>query len=199
MDRAAPRTSASLLGRLRGDAPDQVAWSDFVRRYGPRIYQWCRRWQLQEEDAQDVTQAVLVRLAEKMRSFQYDPARSFRAYLKTLAHYACCDFLEGRRRPGAGVGGSSVLQMLHTVEARDDLAGRLEAEFDREVLEEAMARVRERVRPHTWEAFRLTALKGRSGADAARHLGMDVTGVFKAKSNVQKMLQEEVRRLEQSP
>src|SRR5262245_51877217 len=115
MDRATPRTSVSLLGRLRGEIPDQAAWRDFVHRYGPQVYQWCRRWRLQEEDAQDVTQAVLVRLAEKMRTFEYDPARSFRAYLKTLAHYACCDFLEARQRAGAGAGGSSVLELLQTV------------------------------------------------------------------------------------
>ena len=37
-----------------------------------------------------------------MRTFHYDPAKSFRAYLKTLARYAWCDFLEASRRPGAG-------------------------------------------------------------------------------------------------
>ena len=38
----------------------------------------------------------------------------------------------------------------------------------------AQARVRQRVEPHTWEAFRLTAMEGLSGADAAaaaRHAG----------------------------
>jgi RNA polymerase sigma factor (sigma-70 family) len=58
------------------------------------LYRWCRRWGLQEADAQDVTQAVLARLAAKMNSFRYDPAGSFRAYLKTLARYAWCDFLK---------------------------------------------------------------------------------------------------------
>jgi RNA polymerase sigma-70 factor (ECF subfamily) len=186
-----------LLERLRQEPADQAAWTEFVRRYGPLIYTWCRRWHLQEADAQDVTQAVLVKLSEKMHSFRYDPARSFRAYLKTLSRYAWCDFLESRRRPGAGTGDSDALQTLEAVEARDDLEQRLDEQCDQEVLAEARARVQQRVEAHTWEAFRLTAVEGLSGAAAAAQLGMKVATVFKAKSKVQKMLQEEIARLEQ--
>jgi RNA polymerase sigma-70 factor (ECF subfamily) len=190
-------TSTTLLGRLRSNPSDQAAWGEFVRRYGPLIYRWCRHWHLQEADAQDVTQAVLVKLAGKMRTFTYDPARSFRAYLKTLARYAWCDFLQDSRRPGAGAGGSDVLQLLETVAAGDDLVRRLNEQFDQEVLALAQDQVRQRVEPHTWEAFRLTALEGLSGADTAARLGIKVATVFKAKSKVQKMLQEEIARLEQ--
>ena len=76
---SASSTSATLLERLRQDAADQDAWAHFVRRYGPQIYRWCRRWGLQEADAQDVTQTVLAKLSQKLRTFSYDPARSFRA------------------------------------------------------------------------------------------------------------------------
>jgi RNA polymerase sigma factor (sigma-70 family) len=187
----AGRTSNSLLIRLR-QATDQAAWAEFVRRYGQQIYRWCRAAGLQEADAEDVTQTVLVKLTEKLRTFCYDPARSFRAYLKTLTHYAWCDFLELHKRPGAGSGDSVMLQTLQTIEARDDLVQHLQAEFDQELLEEASERVRQRVEPHTWEAFRLTAVEGLSGAEAAARLGMKVATVFKAKSKVQKMLQEEL-------
>jgi RNA polymerase sigma-70 factor (ECF subfamily) len=190
------RTSTSLLARLRHGG-DQTAWAEFVRRYGQQIYRWCRGWGLQEADAEDVTQTVLVKLTEKLRTFCYDPARSFRAYLKTLTHYAWCDFLELHKRPGAGSGDSVMLQTLQTVEARDDLVEKLNAEFDQELLEEASERVRQRVEPHTWEAFRLTAVEGLSGAEAAARLSMKVATVFKAKSKVQKMLQEELGRAEE--
>jgi RNA polymerase sigma-70 factor (ECF subfamily) len=195
-DAAISSTSISLLGRLRNDPADQSAWSEFVRRYGPLVYRWCRHWQLQEADAQDVTQVVLAKLAAKMRTFTYDPTHSFRAYLKTLARYAWCDFLEASKQPGAGSGGSDVLKLLETIEAGDDLVERLNEEFDQELLLEAQAKVRARVEPHTWDAFRLTAVDGLSGADAAGQLGMKVATVFKAKSKVQKMLQEEIARLE---
>jgi RNA polymerase sigma-70 factor (ECF subfamily) len=195
----AMRTSASLLGRLRGGPVDQAAWGEFVQRYGRQIYRWCRQWNLQEADAQDVTQTVLVKLAAKMRDFQYDPARSFRAYLKTLTHYAWCDFLESCRRPDAGSGDSQVLEALQTVAARDDLVQRLREEFDPELLDEAMLRVRQRLELRTWDAFYLTAFEGWSGAAAAAKLKMRLAAVFQAKSKVQKMLQAEIDKLETSP
>jgi RNA polymerase sigma-70 factor (ECF subfamily) len=190
------RTHPSLLNRLRASAQDEQAWGEFVHRYGARILGWCRKWKLQDADAHDVTQTVLVKLAEKMRSFEYDPARSFRAYLKTLTNYALCDFLDERKRPGAAGGGSAVLDILHAVEAREDLTEQLRSAFDQELLEEAMQRVRARVEPHTWDAFCLTALEGQSGARVAEQLGMKVATVFKARSKVQQMLQDEIRQLE---
>jgi RNA polymerase sigma-70 factor (ECF subfamily) len=195
-DHSGSRTSATLLGRLRLDATDQQAWGEFVARYSPRIYGWCRHWHLQEADAQDVTQNVLVTLAQKMSSFAYDPARSFRGWLRTITEHALSDFLASRQRAVLGSGDNQVEEMLHTLEARSDLVSRLDAEFDRELLEEARARVQVRVEPHTWEAFRLTALEGLSGAETAERLSLQVTAVFKAKSRIQRMLQEELRKLE---
>jgi RNA polymerase sigma-70 factor (ECF subfamily) len=84
------------------------------------------------------------------------------------------------------------------LEARDDLIGRLDEQFDRELLELACIRVRLRVEPHTWEAFRLTAIERLAGAAVADKLGIKVATVFKAKSKVQKMLREEIGRLEGS-
>jgi RNA polymerase sigma-70 factor (ECF subfamily) len=189
-------TSPTLLGRLQSDPTDQAAWSTFVDRYGPQIYGWCRQRQLQESDARDVTQNVLLRLAEKLRAFRYDPARSFRAWLKTLTYHAWSDFLASRRRPGAGSGDSAVWEVLHSVEARDDLCARLEEEFDRELLDEAMARVRLRLAPAKWEVFRLMAIEGLSGAEAAAKVGMKVSTAFVVRSKVQKLLQAQVRELE---
>jgi len=69
---------------------------------------------------------------------------------------------------------------------------RIDDEFDLERLERAMARVRERVEPATWDAFRLTAIEGVPAAEVARRLGKKVATVYVARSNVQKMLQEEI-------
>jgi RNA polymerase sigma-70 factor (ECF subfamily) len=189
-------TSPTLLGRLGRFPADQAAWGEFAERYGRKIYGWCRRWHLQEADAEDVTQQVLLKLAQKMRTFSYDPSRSFRAWLKTVTHHAWRDFVKGRSRPRAGSGDSRVLEQLHTVQARDALVDELDEEFARELLDEAMARVRLRVQPHTWQAFQMLAVEGRSGAEAAEQLNMKVATVFVARSKVQKMLQEEVRKLE---
>jgi RNA polymerase sigma factor (sigma-70 family) len=190
------RTRATLLGRLRADPADQRTWAEFVDHYGPKILVWCRAWHLQDADAQDVAQTVLLKLATKLRDFAYDPNRSFRAWLKTVAQHAWLDFLEARKRAGQGTGDSAALNRLESVQARDDLMTRLEEAFDQELLKEAIVRVRLRVAPQTWEAFRLTAQEGLSGAETSARIGMQAAQVYVSKRRVQKMLQDEIRKLE---
>ncbi len=193
------KTRVSLLGRLQRDPSDPQAWSEFVALYGRKMYGWCRVWGLQDADAKDVTQHVLLKLVDRFRNFRYEPAQSFRAWLKTLTHHAWHDYLKARRRPGLGSGDTSVLNLVASTEAREDLALCLQEAFDTELLDEAMGRVRLRIEPKTWDAFQLLALDGWSGAQAAQHLGMKVATVFVYRSKVLRMIREEVSRLDRGP
>lgn len=186
------RTSITLLERLRNTPKDAVAWERFVWRYRPMICGWCREWGLQGADAEDIAQDVLAKLTEKLARFHYDPSRCFRAWLKTITQRAWSDEIAGRYR------GSDrrIIQRLESLEARVDLRRRFEETFDRELMDIAIHRVRSRVSQPTWDAFRLTALEGLSGAEAAGRLGSSVASVFVSKHRVQKLLKEEIRRLE---
>jgi RNA polymerase sigma factor (sigma-70 family) len=190
------KTDVTLLARLRHDPKDQAAWGDFVARYGPKILDWCRRWGLQQADAQDVTQEVLLKLNRLMATFVYDPAGSFQAWLKTLAHHAWRDFVDQGRRAARGRGGSQMVALLESPQAGADLAEDLQDEFRRELLDRAMARVRPQVALRAWDAFNLTALEGWSGSAAGAQLQMKVAQVYLAKSRVTKRIEDEVRRLE---
>ena len=191
------RTRATLLTRLyRGDRADEGAWGEFVDLYGRQIYKWCRCWQLQDADAQEVTQQVLVQLLAKMKEFVYDPSRSFRAWLKTVTHHTWQNLVVSRRHKPAAGGDSGLWERLLALPARDDLVQRLEQEFDRELLEAAMLRVRLRVAPHNWDAFRLTALEAVPAREAAQRLGMKVANLYAARSSVQRLIREEVAKLE---
>src|SRR5262245_65908564 len=121
-DALMPTTRVTLLVRLRQDPTDQAAWDVFVERYGRHIYRWCRQWQLQDADAEDVTQDILVKLARKLRDFAYDPSRSFRGWLKTIAHHAWRDFVDSPRRAQAAAGDHRVRELLQTLESREYLA-----------------------------------------------------------------------------
>lgn len=189
-------TRLSLLGRLRQTPDDDAAWSEFVERYGRQVFAWCRQWGLQEADAEDVTQSVLTDLARQMRTFEYQPSGRFRSWLRTIAHRSWCDLLASRKAATTGSGDSAVLSLLHSVEAGEDLLKHLDSECDRELMDLAMNQVRQRVEPNTWAAFQLTAQEGLPGAETADRLGLQVAAVFKAKSRVQKMIREEVAKLE---
>jgi RNA polymerase sigma-70 factor (ECF subfamily) len=191
-------TSITLLGKLRDQPADGPAWQEFTERYRPRIYSHCLASGLQRADAEDVTQNVLLRLVSKLPEFRYDPAQSFRAWLRTVTRNILSDFLSERQRVH-GSGDSAMVRVLDNLEARDGLAREVEAEFDRELLGAALKVVRPRVPADQWEAFRLTALNGLSGAEAAAQLNMLVATVYTAKSKVQKLVRQEVRRLEGLP
>src|SRR5262245_52940544 len=152
VDGPLPTTRVTFLARLRQDPTDQAAWDAFVERYGRHIYRWCRRWKLQDADAEDVTQEILAKLAQQLRDFHYDPSRSFRGWLKTLTHHAWRDFVDCPRRAQPAAGDGQVRELMQALEAREDLVQKLEEAFDHELLDVAKVRVRLRVAPHTWEA-----------------------------------------------
>lgn len=185
-------TSLTLMDLLRRYPRDAGAWDRFVRRYRPKIYGWCRQRGLQEADAEDVAQDVIALLTRKMAGFRYDPSRRFHAWLKTITRHALSDLMASRYR-AVGDGPSPILE---TIEARIDLDRRIDEVFDRELLDLAIARVRARVAAATWDAFRLTTFEGHSGAEASGLLGIPVASVFVARHRVQKMLREEIARLE---
>jgi RNA polymerase sigma-70 factor (ECF subfamily) len=191
-----PTTCVTLLTQLRQDPSDQAGWDEFVERYGRHIYRWCRQWRLQDADAEDVTQDILVKLTQKLRTFAYDPTRSFRGWLKTVAHHAWRDFADSRHHVQRAAGAGQGQELMLSLEAREDLARKLEEAFDLELLEAATLRARLRVAPHTWEAFRLVAQEGLPVAEVAARVRLQVAMVYVAKSKVQKILQEEIAKLE---
>lgn len=191
-------TSATLLLRLR-DLNDQEAWDDFVERYAPQIFRWCRQNSLQESDAGDVTQEVLGKLVSAMRSFEYHPGKgSFRGWLKTVTRNTVIDLSRRweQRVRGSGdtIVNESLLQLCEP-ERLDSLAARIEAQYEQELLAEAESRVKLRVKPQTWEAYRLTAREDVPAAEAALKLGMPISEVYVSKSRVIKHLKQEVARL----
>src|SRR4051795_8064238 len=111
-----PTTRVNLLTQLRQDPSDQAGWDELVERYGRHIYRWCRQWKLQDADAEDVTQEILLKLTQKLRSFAYDPSRSFRGWLRTVAHHAWRDFEDSRRRALRAAGGSQVQELMLSLE-----------------------------------------------------------------------------------
>jgi RNA polymerase sigma factor (sigma-70 family) len=196
---AEARTGSTLLTLLHNPA-DPQAWEAFVDRYTPIVAGWCRGWKLQSADVQEVTQEVLLKLARHLRKFPYDPAKGhFRGWLLTLTRNVWRDFLDSRRRAGQGSGDPHIQRLLEEQEDRNGLAEALDQGYMLELYEEARARVQLRVSRETWQAFQLLALEGWSGADVAAKLHMKVVTVYTAKNRVQKMLQEEVQKLEGSP
>jgi RNA polymerase sigma factor (sigma-70 family) len=183
------KTRVTILRRLASASVDKEAWSQFVEHYGARIYRWCKNSGLQEADAEDLTQDLLLKLASQMRTFEYDPARSFHAWLKTITNHALVDSFRKNQR---------ARDLLDNAASRTALIEELQPQFDKEVLDEAMARVELRVEKNTWEAFRLTGLEHLPASEAASQLQLTEGQVRVYKGRVVKLIRDEVHKLEGS-
>ncbi len=186
-------TSPTLLGRLKSGISD-AAWSDFVDRYAATVFSWAAQAGLQESDAADVTQEVLLKLLHHMRSFEYQPGRgSFRGWLKTITVNAARDLGRKNQRRQTAAANLDCIQDPHKW---DELACRMEEEYQRELLEQAVLLVRPRVAESTWQAYQLTAIENRSAAQVAELLDLKVSEVYVAKSRMIKRLRQAVAELE---
>jgi RNA polymerase sigma-70 factor (ECF subfamily) len=192
-------TSPTLLAKVR-DYENREAWERFLSQYEPLIRGWCRRFGVRGADADEVSAMVLLKLGQRMRSFTYDPSRRFRAWLRTVVNSQVKEFFSRAARPGGDTSGSDQLaQLADPTAAADALCQQLEEERrQRGLLDVALELVRQRVEPQTWQAFALTALEDGKGADVAARLGIKLNAVYKARSRVIQLLEQEVDRLQQA-
>jgi RNA polymerase sigma-70 factor (ECF subfamily) len=189
-------THPSLLLRIR-DAGDRQAWSEFVEVYAPLVYGFARKHGLQDADAADLTQDVLHAVSSAIGRMDYDPQRgSFRGWLFTIVRQRLHHAIRRQRRECRGSGSSSAQIALNAVPAPEDQRALWEEEYEGQLFSCAAARVRGEFQDSTWRAFRLTAVEGKSGKEAARALGMTIAAVYLAKRRVLTRLKEEVRRLQ---
>ena len=171
-------------------AGNEEAWRAFVVRYRPRILRWCGR--LQADDAEEVASRVMHKLVVGLARGVYrrHAPGTFRAWLRRVVGNEVVDIA---RRQRSSQPGDNILQYWPDPASVDQLAGELDAEFraDCQRAEQVCARVRERVQPHTWEAFDRTHLQGQEVREVAGELGLTLSGVYKARDRVRRLLEEE--------
>jgi RNA polymerase sigma-70 factor (ECF subfamily) len=169
---------------------NEEAWRAFVVRYRPRILRWCRR--MQADDAEEVASRVLHKLVVGLARGVYrrhNPG-TFRGWLRRVVANEIIDFARAQR---FGHPAGDVLQCWPDPASVDELAGELDEEFraDCERAEQICTRVRVRVQSQTWEAFARTYLQGQEVREVARDLGLTLSGVYKARDRVRRLLEEE--------
>jgi RNA polymerase sigma factor (sigma-70 family) len=178
-----PPTSDSLLRAICQEDATQEAWQRFVRTYGPVIYSWCIQRGLNRTHSEDATQRVWIRLHQILPQFQYDPRRSFRAWLRTVTQRVAIDFFRGEAR--------------HQVE-RDPGAGSdfVERLLERDLIDTAFANVKKVSNSRDWEVFDLIVVKERSSDEVAERLGIGRAEVYRARYRICQAVAAEIRRLE---
>jgi RNA polymerase sigma factor (sigma-70 family) len=192
-----PDTRASLILRLPS-AADADAWQEFVSIYEPFVYRFARRGGLQEADARELVQNVLLAVARAIGRWQPDRDRGrFRTWLFRIARNQLIDISGKLRRQVVSRGGTSMIGLL---EQAPDFEGwsndELKISHRREVFRWAASRVKDSVKPATWQAFWMTAVEDQPVEAVAMALEISVGAVYIARSRVFARLREEVQRWE---
>ncbi|TWU60503.1 RNA polymerase sigma factor RpoE [Rubripirellula tenax] len=191
----APETRLSLLFRV-GDGDDQAAWDEFVQIYHPVIYRTARYKGLQDADAMDVAQTVLMSVGRALAKRPHDPSRArFRTWLNTVTRNAAINALRGKTLD-RGTGDSGVQAMLNAAEAKPlDDGDVLEREYQKELFRTAARLVQPEFAGDTWQAFWRTTVDGEPIADVALDLGKQPGSVYAARSRIIRRLKQEIERL----
>ena len=186
-----PDTRHSLLLRLN-EADDETAWPTFVQIYERAIYGFARKRGLQDSDARDVTQQVLIAVHNQITKWDSNPDKgSFRGWIFQVASNHTMKMLRSKRRE----------KLEFTPEVTADLVNSdtdpsvFIVEYRRQVFLWAAGALQDRFQPSTWKAFVRTGVQGESGEKVARDLDMTIGAVYAAKCRVMAQLREMVDQL----
>jgi RNA polymerase sigma-70 factor (ECF subfamily) len=191
-----PDTRSTLIAQLRSPE-NRGAWAEFVALYRPVIYRMARKRGMQDADAQDLAQTVLIRVAGAIDRWEKtDPSIGFRHWLSRVAKNAILTALAKPSRDAA-IGGTDIQDLLNQ---QPDVDPEIEREFALEYLREkyhrAAASVQTDVDAVTWQAFELSVVEGRPCNEVAERLGKPMGTIYAARSRVMRRLRDHVDRLE---
>jgi len=184
-----PETRPSLMLRLR-DPLDQQAWTQFVTIYEPLVLRMLRQRGLQEADARDVTQQVVLAVTQAVERWQPDGREaSFRRWLFGIARKLALKFIQrgatSRGPSRRGVGGTDMLDLLKNLpEPEQRTVVEFDDEYRNEIFDWAADRARTEFRDSTWQAFWRTSVMNESVDTVAASLGMTAGNVYVARTRV---------------
>jgi RNA polymerase sigma-70 factor (ECF subfamily) len=180
-------TSVSLLERLR-QPPNHEAWKRFVHLYSPLLGYWAERTGFATSEVEDLVQEVFTHLAKEMPKFEYDPDKTFRGWLRTVA---INKWNEIRRRRQIDADGVSHLD-VDDAGSQDPAKLLATDEFQRLLFQRAMEVMQTDFPGNTWLACKKVIMDGQAAAEVAAELDMTVGAVHAARFRVLARLRQEL-------
>lgn len=186
-------TSTTLLDALRDPALRDKAGARFVEIYTDSLLAATRRYRLQESDAENVVQTVILRVLDG--KYERRPGRQFRAWLRTVTRNECLQVLRRERDRKQLVGGT--LPEIPDEHETPEFEADEEAKF----LASAITHLgRSGVESGaftepTWRAFWEWAVNSRPTAEVAGELGIKPGSVHVAVCRVRAWVEPRLREL----
>lgn len=185
-------TSISLIERVRGET-DSPAWQRFVEIYRPLLMRWTHRFDVQNNDAEDLVQDVMLVVMRELPQFQHNERTgAFRNWLRTILVNRLRDFWRGRQYRPVATGQTDFQRQLNELAQEHSEVSRIwNREHDEFVMKKLMETVQSQFEPQTWLAFRRQVIDGLRADAVAEELGMKPGAVYMAKSRVLSALRHE--------
>ena len=192
-----PRTRNSLILQLQNQS-DSDAWYQFIEIYRPIIYRMACKRGLQDADAQDLAQQVLLSVSQSIGKWEKNKDESirFRHWLRKVARNAILKVLT-RKAKDCAAGGTGINNALEAQPQDEEQAYReLEAEHKREVFFQATNILKNELSNEAWQIFQLAVVEGMSPESVAAQVNKSVVAVYAARARAIKRVRNIVRNLE---
>ena len=193
-----PTTRASLLLKLR-DPRDHEAWVEFVILYEPVIYRMLKKFGLQDADALEVMQELLLAVSRSVD--RWTPGKehgSFRGWLRRVTRNLVVNWVRRRKLQLVTTALDLDSLLIEGESIEGDESQQFDSEVHRSLFHRASDQVRIEVQPLTWQAFWEVAVSGREVSEVAARLGLTPGAVRVAKCRVIARLREAVDKLKES-
>jgi len=198
-------TRRSLLIRLK-DMGDHKSWQEFFETYWKLVYQAAIKAGLSESEAEDVVQDTVIAVCKSIPDFHYQGEKgSFKGWLLRLTSWRIQDaFRERHRRgeqapPGNAAPGNDESGNeggLESDSAEEPVPPELEShwndEWERNLWEAAIGRVKRKVDPSLYQAFDLYVFKAWPVSRVADSLGLTANQIYVAKHRIESLIRAEL-------
>lgn len=180
-------TPVTLLDRLRREPRDGGHWERFVLLFTPILSRWANRFGVSRSDTDDLLQEIFTLLIEKLAAFEYDPGRSFRAWLWTVFrnHHSAWRTRQSGLPVAAGID-------VDGLPGLDPVGEDIEAEYRRQLLDRAMKLIRVDFAEPSWQMFWQSAIEGRSGIEVGKRFGVSANAVYLVRRRILARLRAEL-------
>jgi len=191
-------TRATLLQRLK-DRDDHASWKEFCDIYWKLIYSTALKAGLTETEAEDVVQETLASVARHMPEFRYDPTiGSFKTWLLRLTGWRITDQLRKRQHNPKNVHcrradttRTSTIERIPDPNGFDPAAF-WDEEWEKNLMDVAIERVKRKVDPKQYQLFDLYVLQQWPPKKIARLLRVSVGRVYLTKHRISGLIRKEV-------
>ena len=185
-----PSTHKTLLERLQSG--DDVSWREFYDRYSSVVLRLAAAHGIPEGECQDLLQNVMIKFFRNGLILKYDAARArFRTYFNQVLFSCITDFRRQKQQAPCDPREEEP-QQLFVPPASEELFAE---EWRAQMLQEALDRLRLRMKPRNFLAFHLTVFRKKKASEVAKFLDTDVDSVYVAKSRGTALLRQIVSEL----